>query len=213
MWRPILVIIIIFAALYGGYYFMNKPEITEIDDTPINPDKEPYQSYVTRPFAKPFQKGNLNLSLSPQANYSISARLLSKRRYVRGWEAKLSEWDFVLGWGEASKLDKIENLKIRQSVRWYSFKISADVPMPGPYISTHTSNHHIIPNSENVRRALLFLKKFDVVQLKGYLVNVHGKDNDKQVNWITSKTRKDTGDGACEIFLVESVKIGENIYK
>lgn len=213
MWRPILIIILIFAALYGAYLYLNKPVITVYDPSLINTEKVPFQPVVGRPFSKPIKVGDTSVSLSPIAHYSISARILSKRKYVRGWESKISQWDYVLGWGDAAKMDKIMNLNIRQAVRWYSFKSAANIPMSGPYIASHTSNHHIIPNTENVRKALLFLKKFDVVQMEGYLVDVHGTNGGKNVNWLTSISREDTGDGACEIFLVESVKIGDRIYK
>ncbi|MDO9578771.1 MAG: hypothetical protein Q7J16_12885 [Candidatus Cloacimonadales bacterium] len=213
MWRPILIILVIFAVLYGAYWYMNKPEITEIDSSFINTEKVPFQSVVGRPFSKPLQVGSLDVSLSSRANYSISARILSKRKYVTGWESKISSWDYVLGWGDAAKINKIENLHIRQTVRWYSYKVASNIPMAGQYIATHTSNHHLIPKTENVRKAMLFLKKFDVVQMEGFLVDVHGNYKGRTVNWLTSMRRDDTGREACEIFLVESVKIGDRIYK
>jgi len=42
------------------------------------------------------------------------------------------------------------------------------------------------------------------VQLSGYLVDAQGPDN---FRWGTSLTRNDTGDGACELFLVESLQL------
>jgi len=213
MWRPILIIIVIFAALYGAYHYVNKPEVSDTNSTPINTEKDPFQSMMRNSSSKSFESRKLNLTISQISNYSISARILGKRKYVRGWESKISKWDLVLGWGDASKIDKIKNLEINQTVRWYNYKISSDIPMTQSYIATHTSNHHIIPDNENVRKAILFLKKLDVVHMKGYLVNVHGVFDGTNVSWLSSLSRNDTGIGACEIFLVTSIRIDDKIYE
>ena len=213
MWKPILIIIFLFAALYAGYWYLNRPEVTEFDPAPINTMKVPYQSYLADHFTKSYQIGYLNVVLSPRANYTVYGRILSRRRYSRGWESKISQWDIVFGWGDAAELEKITDLEIRQSVRWYNYRISTKVPMTGHYVATHTSNNHLIPFTENVRRALLFLKQYDVVEMSGYLVDVHGTKGAQNVSWITSMSREDTGDGACEIFLVKSIKVGGKVYK
>jgi hypothetical protein len=213
MWRPLLVIILIFAALYGAYWYMNKPEISEINPDPINTNLEPNQSNIARSSNMKIEFVNLEATIYPRANYSISGRILSKRKYIRSWKSKLSKWDFVLGWGDAAKEDKIINLDIRQSVRWYSFKVAANVPMSGQYLSTHTANIHIIPDNKNIEKALLFVKKFDIVKMTGYLVDVHGNSAGKKVSWLTSTISYDKGDEASEIFLVKSLKIGDKIYK
>jgi hypothetical protein len=195
------------------YYYLNKPEISEISETIINTDKVPFQSVSMKAFNKTFKDGDIDVKISARARYNISARILSKRKYVRGWESKLSPMDLVFGWGDAAKMEKINLLKIHQAVRWYSYKVSTDIPMTPQYIASHTSNHHIIPASENIRRALLFLRKYDIVLMKGYLVDIHGTKGNQNVSWMTSMTREDTGDGACEIFYVESLQIGNNVYK
>lgn len=43
------------------------------------------------------------------------------------------------------------------------------------------------------------------VVLKGYLVNVSKNKEGQVLNLSSSLTRKDTGAGACEVFLVEEV--------
>lgn len=213
MWRPLLVIILIFAILGGLYYYYNKPEISDIDDNLINANKNPRQSALFRPKSIPITTGILDVMASPMARYSISARILSKRRYVRGWESEISPWDLVFGWGDAAKMISIQNLNIKQAVRWYSYNVAANIPMTGKYIATHTSNNHIIPANDNIRKAILFLNKHDIVQMEGYLVNVTGKKANHNVSWITSLTRDDSGSRACEIFYVESVKKGNKVYK
>ena len=213
MWRPLLIIILIFAALAGLYYYYNKPTLAQIDGTAIDASRNPIQHNLIRPKSFEKNKGILNLMINPMAKYSISARILAKKRYVRGWESEVSPWDIVFGWGDAANLLYTKNLDIRQTVRWYSYKISTDIPMEPQYIVSHTSNNHIVPANDNIRKAILFLKEFDIVHLEGYLVNITGKRGNKYVSWISSLSREDTGNGACEIFYVEKVKIGEKVYK
>ncbi|MCF7792730.1 MAG: hypothetical protein K9N09_01440 [Candidatus Cloacimonetes bacterium] len=213
MWRPLLIILLIFAVLAGLYYYYNKPEITENSEEQINANKTPRQSALFRPKSIAYKTGLLDLMISPMARYSISARILSKRRYVRGWQSEISPWDIVFGWGDAAKMISVENLGIKQAVRHYSFRVAADIPMTGEYIRTHTSNNHIIPANDNIRKAILFLSKYDIVKMEGYLVNVNGKKGHQNVSWISSLSRNDSGRGSVEVFYVDSVQKGNKIYK
>ncbi len=213
MWKPILIIILIFGVLAGLYYYYNKPEIISFDDSPINTNKTPRQTTLFRPKSIEHKTGLLNLSINPMARYSISARVLAKRRYVRGWESEISPWDIVFGWGEAADETKTENLRIKQAVRWYSFRIKGEMELSAKYISRHTSNNHIIPANNNIRKVILFLQKSEIVYMEGYLVNVSGKKGNQNIHWNTSLSRDDTGMGACEIFYVDLVKIGNKVYK
>ena len=47
------------------------------------------------------------------------------------------------------------------------------------------------------------LRRGEFVAMRGYLVNVGGPDG---FYWNTSLRRDDTGNGACEVFYVESVE-------
>ncbi len=62
-------------------------------------------------------------------------------------------------------------------------------------MNSHLSNNHIIHATENVKKAVETMKVGDKVVLK------------------TSVTRTDDSDGACEVFYVKSVRIGNKIYE
>jgi hypothetical protein len=47
------------------------------------------------------------------------------------------------------------------------------------------------------------VKPGNIVRLRGQLVSVLGPDN---FTWSSSLTRTDTGNGACELFYVESIE-------
>lgn len=206
-------IIFVFALLGGAYYYYNRPLVTEINNDPIIINEMPFQSAMFRPQAFERNLNNLSLTITPMARYKISARILAKKRYVRGWESEISYWDMVLGWGKVADPEVSTILKVRQSVRWYSFRIFADFPLSAYYVSTHSANTHIIAANENIRKALLFIRKNDIVQMEGYLVNISGTRGNRNVHWRTSLSREDSGNGACEIFWVESLKVGDRVYK
>ncbi len=58
------------------------------------------------------------------------------------------------------------------------------------------------------------VKKSDLVRIEGFLVNVTGVDaKNRVINWKTSTTREDTGNGACEIIYVSKLRLNNNIYE
>ena len=63
------------------------------------------------------------------------------------------------------------------------------------------SNNHIIPSSTEIRSQVFGLKKGDKVRLSGYLVTVRYGG----IQLVSSSTRSDFGDGACEVFYVTKV--------
>jgi len=213
MWKPILIILVIFAVLGYGYIYLNKPTVSGTDPSAIVTNSRPLQSSLVHGQPINVVIGDLDVSLQPVARYKISAMVLGKKRYVDGWEGKLAPYDIVLGWRKASILENVENLPIIQSVRHYQFTVSPATNMTSAYINKHTSNNHIIPATKNVQKAIQSIKIFDKVTLDGYLVDMTGIFKSNKINWYTSKTRNDTGASASEIFYVKSVKIGENVYK
>ena len=213
MWKPILIILIIFAVLGFGYKYLTKPSVTDIESSALVTDSKPLQSTIVHSKDIPLVMGDLDVTLKPKARYKITAMLLSKKRYVDGWVGKLAPYDFILGWRKAAVLENVKNLPITQSVRWYQFIVSPATNMTSSYISTHTSNNHIIPATKNIRKAIQMIKVYDKVKLDGYLVNVQGTAKSGNIRWLTSTSRIDTGNTSSEIFYVTCVRIGDNVYK
>jgi hypothetical protein len=63
---------------------------------------------------------------------------------------------------------------------------------------------HMIPADANVRKTLQSIKAGNIVRLQGYLVEAKTADGWR---WKSSLTREDTGRGACELVLVQSVEV------
>ena len=213
MIKILLLILMLFAVIVTGYFILNKPTPIEEDFSSIDTSQDPVQTSLLLKEPIIITKKNLQLKLSPLANYKIRAIVLSKRKYGSSWTSKISPYDLALGWGGVSRQENLDHIKFKQVFRWYRYRYDAQCPISQDYISKHSSNHHIIPANSNITKAIMSIRKKDIVELEGKLVNVNGKYKGKSVHWITSTTRDDTGDGSCEILYVTKVKVDNYIYR
>lgn len=141
--------------------------------------------------------------ITPLATFQLEARVLSKKQYRSGRESALSPVDLALGWGPMSDEAVLEEMQIRQSNRFYHWRVK-QLPIPRKEIEQNSANMHIIPADQEVRNVLKNIRKGHVVEIEGYLVKVNAKDGWR---WQSSLTRKDTGAGACEVVWVEEMAI------
>ncbi len=207
----IFLLIAVFAAL--GYFYIMRPVVSEENYATIVTFHDPQQYPLHDQYTFPVYSKGLDAEIKPFAQYKISAVVLSKKRYVTDWTSIVSPIDFALGWGDVSKPKNFERIEVRQTMRWYRYKLDNEIAITQNYISTHSSNHHIIPANDNIRKAVLYVKKNNIIVLEGFLVNISGKFKGDNVVWKSSQSRTDTGDGSCEIMYVTSVKLGTNVYK
>ncbi|MBN1447480.1 MAG: hypothetical protein JXA28_06080 [Bacteroidetes bacterium] len=138
------------------------------------------------------------------ADYQIHARVLSRREYSGGRDGFLSPVDLALGWGRMSDSFVIEKLDISQGHRWYKWDVKDLMPIPRREIETSSANVHILPANAEVDDLLDEVYRGSVVHMTGYLVKVTTTDG---WHWVSSTTRDDTGDGACEVFWVERLEV------
>lgn len=135
------------------------------------------------------------------ARFELRARVLSAERYRFDREADLAPVDLALGWGPMSANAVLDTLAIGQSGR--AFHWSSREPMIEPRaIGRHSANMHMVPLDPGVRATLLDARPGNLVQLEGWLIEARAKDGWK---WRSSLTREDSGNGACELVLVERI--------
>ncbi len=144
-----------------------------------------------------------NYRIQPVASFLVQARVLGVENYQFGRESDLSPIDFALGWGKMSDETVLQHFSISQRNRWYYWKTDNFV-IPRREIETHSANMHMIPATDEIESQLNSVREGDVVTLSGKLVNVAADDGWR---WNSSLTRHDTGQGACELFFVESLSI------
>jgi hypothetical protein len=144
--------------------------------------------------------------LKPLARFSLDGRILHRKvyRYDRG--AKLVPIDLAVGWGPMSDQAVLDQMKITQSMRFYWYEYQLPPPIPKDRIISHSTNLHIIPATSAVLSFCKSLRQGELVHLEGELVEATGPEIGA---WRSSLSRTDTGNGACELMLVQDCsKIG-----
>ena len=143
-------------------------------------------------------------TIAPFARFTVRARLLSSETYRMGREADLSPIDFALGWNDMSNDAVLARLSISQGNRFYYYRWESEPPIPVEAIVRNSANMHLIPASDDVHRQLERVRPGATVTLRGWLVDVSARDGSQ---WRSSRTRDDTGFGACELIWVEEVLV------
>ncbi len=145
-----------------------------------------------------------NFTLKLHNSFELKALVLSKANYNLDTEAGISPTDLALGWGPMSNPGPLRSINITQGGRFYHFRYKNPPPIAHRDIVTNSSNMHIIPANDNVKSILKKVKKGKIVHLKGYLVDISTASGWR---WKSSRSRSDTGKGACELFLVEDLRV------
>ena len=145
-------------------------------------------------------------TLTPRAEITLRARVLSRENYHWGTEAELSPMDLALGWGVMSDQSVLDRIDIYQGGRWYFTRYDLPAPVPDAEIIRNSGNMHMIPADAWVRRKLKEIRRGDLLFLRGFLVDV---DNPAGFRWQTSLRRDDTGSGSCEIVYLEYLEIAD----
>ncbi len=158
-----------------------------------------------RPLAAALHWKKDRYEIGALAAFKIRALVLGKERYWIGRETDLSPLDLALGWGPMSDQKIVDQFDITQGGRWYHWR-SATLPISTAEVITHSANMHMIPATPDVEEELKDLRRGDVVDLSGYLVEVKGNDG---WSWRSSLRRDDTGDGSCELVWVERLAVVE----
>ena len=232
----IIMSLLLFNSLMGDLFFKLRhlnPKPTNTTQEILSVAEDPVQVMLTKDEATTISRRtdkNRVFNLLPQAKYSITGMLVAKNTNFFLRDVLHSDFDeiclidFGLVWGEiASKKYVQNNLKFK-SVKTLGFARQLEyraknfntLPHSWKYIKTHLSHTHLIPANSNVTKALMSVKKYQVVKLEGYLVDIYKENGDTVA--LTSLSRFDEnstsrGYGACEDMFVTSVQIGNKIYK
>lgn len=191
----------------------NKADVTSYDSTPIDPSLDPYQENLSDGEVLLIEKNGWKITITKKAFYRISGLVVSKHSYS-DFNSFLVPVDLALVFGDLYKSSLYKELRWSQSGRWYFYEYDSSFPKKdNSYISRYSSNNHIIPSSDNLKRAINKIRKGDLVVLEGYLVYVEGKKKNKSFYLKSSLSRNDSGGGSCEIIYLTKLKINENVYE
>ncbi len=208
-----------FSGIIGGLLILcllsscDRPKKSGMDFDNIDTSGDPIQtSYKSEePIVKETKNGHF--TITQVAEYKLSGMVVSKETYSDDWNAKVSPIDLAIVWGKLAEPENAPYITYSQSNRWYFYQYKAESPFDNSFVISHSANNHIIPANENIREAVKTIGKRDKIVLEGFLVNIKGTYEGRAVTWNTSLTRKDTGDGSCELFYVTKVRIDTDVYE
>ena len=170
--------------------FVQRPGVPYANrtETPLQDERD-----VQPPF------GFRGFRLAPVAHFDVKARLLMRTVYHLGRESGLAPVDFALGWNRMADNDVLNRLTLTQGGRFYFYHWDGAPPIPPDEIVMSSANMHLIPASRKIDDMLRELPVGGLVHLEGTLVDA----SKGKWTWRTSRSRTDTGPGACELFFVE----------
>ena len=192
--QPVKQTVALLAVILGIYWWMG----SEISHPPgILVANEPVQREVSN--RTPIEINGYRLTRL--ASFEIRARVIDTERYFFDYGAELAPVDLALGWGPMSDTAVLKQLNFSQGGRYYRWWANS-FPVPRRVIETHSANMHMIPATGAIERELKSIRPGHLVHIRGYLVEASGPNG---FRWKSSLTRADTGGGACELVLVESL--------
>ncbi len=204
MWKKVLLLTLVAA----GYYKWSQGSYIGLEAQ--LPDSAAFRAPVPALQQAPLQRALDDsvariqfggYSIQPLASFQGTARVLSTEHYRLGREAELSPVDLALGWGPMADDEVLDSIEIRQSGRFFFWR-TEQFPIPRRDIETHSANMHMIPASMEIDRQLRAVRPGEIIRFRGYLVRIEASDGWR---WRSSLSREDTGDGACELVLLESL--------
>ena len=142
--------------------------------------------------------------IEPLAGLSMQARVLRREDYVFGEESRYSPTDLALGWGPMAAPGMARRLNITQASRWYRYSWDQrGPPLPPAEVLRNSTNMHMVPADRGVARALSQVRPDETVRVDGWLIRIQQDDGWR---WNSSTSRDDSGEGACELILVCSIR-------
>jgi len=141
--------------------------------------------------------------LTTFARYTLRGRVLGTKRYRSGPSADLVPIDVAVAWGRMSDQAVLDQLNVSMGNRFFFYEWRGTPPLAPNEMQSSGANNHVISANEAVSRAISNLRTGELIEMQGWLVDATGPDH---FRWPSSRRRDDTGNGACELLFVETVK-------
>ena len=154
------------------------------------------------------------VTLFSDTAYSVSAKVESVTAYDDTM-GDFMTYDLLLAWGILAEEDVDAKLSWEQADRrgTVSGSLSASGgDIDADYVISHVSNSHVIAANHSIAAAFATIRAGDVVRIDGRLVDIKMVEGNQVYNISSSKSRTDQGDGACEVILVDRIRINDHTW-
>ncbi len=172
---------------------------------------EPRQVELYEPALVTFTANGLAYRLMPLYSYDLSGIVVGKFDYRYFSFQKLDRIfpvDLCLIWGgnARQKVHCEPTVSFSQDCRWCWAQWRGRVRVN----MDELSNNHLLVKDRSLLKVINRISRGDQIMIRGKLVNVEAhdiSDPGRSFTWNTSITRSDKAAGACEVILVEDIRI------
>lgn len=133
--------------------------------------------------------------------FSGEFRILGSKEYTDDAQARFSPIDYAVTRGIFTEPEIARQISINQYDRFLNWKM-ARPPIPPKLATQLVSNMHIIPGNPEIAKVIKNVKRGDLVQIQGELVQI----NSKNLVWKSALDWNGVGDGACKLIRVDSIR-------
>lgn len=133
--------------------------------------------------------------------FSGEFRILGSKEYTDDAQARFSPIDYAVTRGIFTEPEIARQISINQYDRFLNWKM-ARPPIPPKLATQLVSNMHIIPGNPEIAKVIKNVKRGDLVQIQGELVQI----NSKNLVWKSALDWNGIGDGACKLIRVDSIR-------
>lgn len=181
--------------------------------TPINI----LQALETDPIQRKIEQENFtiqfnkyNYQIYPRFDYNLKGLVVSVQAHSgdkgthKSWQDYINSADICVVWGNNAKLPTLPQFKF-SSGEFTCYVTPPNNKEISEGFNYQISNNHLISENRYIRKKIKALNIGDQIEISGWLAD-YGKLG-KEVERQSSTTRFDTGNGACEIIYVYSIKI------
>lgn len=172
--------------------------------------EEPQQVRVDRPPINTTVNG-VQYRIQPRYSYDISALVVSVHDSDTWWDYAHKEWgdhinlmDLCVVWGGNAQTGAYKNVSFSNS-QWECHMSWSSAEGGRGFSTEEVSNNHMVTDNPAVAKVLRKIRIGDQIHAKGYLVDYTTVE--RGGTRVSSETRTDTGNGACEVVYVEHLDI------
>ena len=165
---------------------------------------------------KPFdtQVKGVDYRIAPRHTYELNGLVVSLHDSDTWWDYAHREWndnlniaDFCVVWGENVRRDAYRRASYSHS-QWECFWRTSSGDPAHAFDATAFSNNHLLTDDPAVARLLRQVRVGDEIRVRGFLADYTTfKDGRPAGTRVTSVTRTDDGEGACEVVWVKDMEI------
>jgi hypothetical protein len=198
----------VIGAVYLSVREVPLPEASRIDAAVA--EGEPVQTATDQPAFTAGIEG-FTYAITPRAAYDIAGLVVSHHRgdawfnmYHAADPGNVE--DVCVVWGEVIANGSYR--KVRYSSGEFTCYYTWSGVLTPPFNPEKMSNNHVIPADSTIARRIRAIRTGDQIRMRGLLVDYTVSSGGREVfTRRTSLTRKDTGNGACEILYVTEVEV------